>query len=330
MKGQSEKSLRDYYETYKAKASGDVLYFASKVRTYNIKRHGYRQTISANILKYKELGIKLVDYPFEYGMGIYKDGKLNKAAVKLLDKVTTDEDKKLVNDLILYTNIIKLLHDTKILLEETENRDKLTYDEYSDYVLKYYGEVTKQLFEGYGYNMNYHIGMLFYERVDLPEKERKVLDYAATNKAKAKLITEGKKPYEKKMADLYAARGLRYDGVPYAVYRTKDTFCYKWHFVNSIFLDKLGMEFTMRNYTLPVHYKIGDTTMEGIAKYYNNDYNKIVYSALGLQQKANILLNIDKTRYTKFIRFNNRGINRKAKGTFIFRNYDDYIKHLEG
>ena len=330
MKGQAEKSLRDYYETYKAKASGDVLYFTTKVRTYNIRRHGYRQQLMANYDKYKELGIELGKYPFEYGMGIYQDGKLNKAAVKLLDKVTTDEDKKLVNDLILYTNAVKLLHDTKILLDEAEHRDKLTFDEYTDYVLKYYGEVTKQLFEGYGYNMNYHIGMLFYERVDLPEKERKVLDYAATNKAKAKLIAEGKKPYEKKMADLYAARGLKYDGVPYAVYRTSDTFCYKWHFVNSIFLDKLTMEFTMKNYTPAVHYKAGDTTMEGIAKYYNYDYDKIVYSNMGLQQKATILLDIDKTRYTKFIRFNNRGINRKAKGTFIFRNYDDYVKHLEG
>lgn len=330
MKSQTEKSLRDYYEAYKAKASGDVLYFTSKVRTYNIRRHGYRQQLITNYDKYKELGIELGKYPFEYGMGIYQDGKLNKDAVKLLDKVTTDEDKKLINNLILYTNTVKLLHDTKILLDEAEHRDKLTYDEYNNYVLRYYGEVTKQLFEGYGYNMNYHIGMLFYERVDLPEKERKVLDYAATNKAKAKLIAEGKKPYEKKMADLYAARGLRYDGVPYAVYRTKDTFCYKWHFVNSIFLDKLTMEFTMRNHTPNIHYKLNDTTMEGIAKYYNYDYDKVVYSNIGLQQKANILLNIDKTRYTKFIRFNNRGINRKAKGTFIFRNYDDYVKHLEG
>ena len=87
---------------------------------------------------------------------------------------------------------------------------------------------------------------------------------------------------------------------------------------------------TMRNNVPSIHYKLNDTTYEGIAKYYNNDYDKIVYSNMGLQQKTNILLNIDKTRYTKFIRFNNRGINRKAKGTFIFRNYDDYVKHLEG
>ena len=325
-----EKSLKDYYETYKAKASGDVLYYTTKIKTYTSRRHTYKQLISSNILKYKELGIKLIDYQFEYGAGIYKDGKLNKAAIKLLDKVTTDEDKKLVNDLILYTNTIKLLYECKIILDEAINRDKLTYKEYEEYVFKYYGEVTKQLFEGYGYNMNYHIGMLFYERVDLPEKERKVLDYAATNKAKEKLIAEGKKPYEKKMADLYAARGLKYDGVPYAVYRTNDTFCYKWHFVNSIFLNKLTMEFTMKNYTPSILYKLGYTTYEDIAKYYNYDYDKIVYSNLGLQQKAKILLNIDKTRYTKFIRFNNRGLNRKAKGTFIFRNYDDYIKHLEG
>ena len=325
-----EKSIKDYYKTYKAKASGDVLYFTSKVRTYNIKRHSYRQQLLTNYDKYKELGIELGKYPFEYGMGIYQDGKLNKDAIKLLDKVTTNEDKKLINDLILYTNAVKLLHDTKILLNEAQNRDKLTYEDYRSYVFKYYIEVNKQLFEGYGYSMNYHIGTLFLERVDLPNKERKVLDYAATNKAKAKLIAEGKKPYEKKMADLYAARGLRYDGVPYAVYKTSDTFCYKWHFVNSIFLDKLTMEFTMRNYIPIVHYKQSATTYEDILKYYDNDYDKIVNSELGLQQKTKMLLEVDKTRYTKFIRFNNRGINRKAKGTFIFRNYDDYVKHLEG
>ena len=82
----AEKKLKDYYDSYKAKASGDVLYYKSKLNFYTSKRHSYRQELIANYDKYKELGIELGKYPFEYGMGIYADGKLNKAALKLVDK----------------------------------------------------------------------------------------------------------------------------------------------------------------------------------------------------------------------------------------------------
>lgn len=324
----AEKKLKDYYNSYKAKASGDILYYKSKLNFYTTKRHSYRQQLIANYDKYKELGIELDEYPFEYKMGIYSDNKLNKAALKLIDKVTNEEDKKLINDLLIYTNIVKLLNDTKILLEEATDRDNLTYKQYEEYVLKYYSEVARQLLDGYGYNMNYHIGMVFLERVDLPHKEgRKIIDYQATKAAKQKVIDEGKRPYEAKTAALYKARGLKYDGVPYIVYRYNDTFCYKWHFVNSIFLDRLNMEFEARDYTESKMYKDDCYTTEGILNYYDNDIDKVLNSKLGLKQKTSAVLKHDETKYVKFIRFNNRKISVNRKGTFMFRSYDEYIKH---
>lgn len=295
--------IKHYYRKYLEDANSDITKFQEDYNVAADVKGSVRKYISEHkVFIAKSIGIKLTDYKTEWIIGQYSSDEalLNKVYSKL-EVYQEGQERIALLQIIKYCNLLKKCRTLNTAIELAKKRAKLTFSKYREYVAKFYQYgVQKCCVEGYAYHYGYGLGDLMINRwkFDNTDKIRKnFIDYKATNAAKAKLIAEGKTPYSKKMAEVYKLRGLKYDGVPYIVYR-KDSVFYDIRITNNRYVASRNIEF---EHVEHIHHKLRGKPYEEIAKECGNK-ESVLNLRCDIRCKLTIYNMVDKTAYLKYIR----------------------------
>lgn len=120
---------------------------------------------------------------------------------------------------LTYIGLLKAKYEQNQFKNFALDKLKITSSDFRKYIEVFYKYgVSKCLLQGYGYRFNYGLGILLICNIQR-DKPWTNVDVVKSNENKRKLIEQGLKPYDKKEAAIYKARGLKYDGVEYLVYR---------------------------------------------------------------------------------------------------------------
>lgn len=196
-----------------------------------------------NIERYKDLLIKIKFYIEErrdiiqnsFGICIYNYWEWNTDIPdnnnKLFNDIDTlyksfDNYKTLLHrtdylEFIKYFKIIRRIELFKSQANRIQYRNNISYNEFKEYIKRYYQQVSKEILYGRVYKFSNGVGNLLIERISnecYEEGSNKFPDWQATKKAKADLIAKGLKPYDNEEAKLYADANKEYDGVKYVIY----------------------------------------------------------------------------------------------------------------
>ena len=293
-------NIKDYYKAFIDNADSDFKEYSRQFITTNKVKNKCLSYIKNNIKLYKDvLSINIDDYEDVIYKGIYDaDEKLLKIAINKAKNIV-GEGKIAALQLIRYIKLIKAADDYKELMDSVNKRKAIKFGEYKEYLRKYYMQgVHKALINGYVYRFSHNVGEIainYWKYIDKPKDN--YVDFNATNKKKKQLIAAGLKPYDKKEAEIYKIRGIKYDGIPYVVYKTNKEFI-------NIELISCGkrsfgtVKFKHANY---IPYKFRGKSVEEIAEMFDN-VDELAVQDLGIRHKLVCCLSKDPTLYIKYIR----------------------------
>ena len=317
----AEITLRDYYRVYLDDAKSDKLKFKEQLNNYiGIKNDSkkYLSDNENNILK--SITINLTNYK-EYNNEIYNnEEELLKRVNNSLKYYSEGKERIYILQIIKYCNVLKKIHDLNIAIKQVENRSKITFKEYRNYVKQFYQYgVHKCCLEGYAYKYGYGIGKLMISRwkligSNLPNyKGRKIIDYKATKEAKEKLLKEGKIPYNKEDAEIYKERGIKYNGVKYVVYKDNDI-VYDISINDCSYIATRNLEF---EHLETINKSIRGLSQQELANTCKTEEDVFKLSC-DLNHKLKVYLCFDKTVYLKYIR--NASENKYERGAHNCQN----------
>lgn len=289
----------DHYLDYLSRIYTDIEEYKSNLNTINSQKeelHNFISKYVTNILN--DYKINLNKYPE------WVDKKYNNSEIYTkVDNVFKSEDNSASRIALLQLNkyliLLKKEDEYNKLISIAKNRTKIKPREFLSYLKKYYNVVHKALLEGFGYTFTSDIGTICINFWKMQNNKKPVLDYNATNIARRKLIKQGLKPYKKEEAIEYEKRGIPYDGVQYAVYRTDD----------HIFDIRLYCCKLFGRGRKPMFKKIEwiardlkGKTLEEIADEYVNSFDDIANLDVSLKNKVSIMNIKYPNSYIKFIR----------------------------
>lgn len=294
--------MKHYYNKYLNDANNDIIKFQKSYEVANNLKLDARKTISrkAEVIETK-FNIKLNDYKKEWILLQYNDKEelFNLVKHKIASKGTNGDNIMLLW-IMKYCQLLKKCNNLLRGIELGKKRASLGYNQYRDYAAKFYQYgVHKCCIEGYAYHYGYGIGDLSINRWKIDEsiRKRKLVNYKATKLAKEKLIAEGKTPYDKKMAEVYKLRGIKYEGVPYIVY-VKNDYMYDINIVNNKYIARQNINFEHTEY---IHAKLRGRSYEELANEIN-DKESVLNLKCDIRCKLMIYNKVDKTAYLKYIR----------------------------
>ena len=193
----------------------------------------------------------------------------------------------------------KELYTKKHQIDIYEKMLDLTIDEYKTVLETFYNEVTRQLIvEGNGYVFEHPLGWLCINRCKIVQGKRKVLDYKATRENKEKLLSEGKRLWNKEEAEYAAKVGVNYQGVDYRIFKN-DEYAYEFALINCKIVKEEKMKFKV---TDSHRLMLGGKTDDDIIADCNGDINKICNLRLNPKRKLFICLKANNILYLNFIR----------------------------
>ena len=274
---------------------------------------------------------KLVD---EYGTTYVREKKLYEELIKKIDKYKINHDidlrsyKEFVeNEYIdgtfyddvkgLFINkknnykviqplysLYKLAKMQKELYENHKTRRlyskmlSLNLKQYAKVLETFYNEVHKKLIiEGCGYMFEDNIGWLCINRCKVVQGNRKLLDFQATKRNKAKLLAEGKRLWNKDEYEYAKSLGLDYDGVDYRKY-VEAEYCYEFALLDT----KLKLDDKIRFEPCARRSHIEGRTDEQVIADCDNDLNKICELQIDVKRKLNLCIKTNDLLYLNFIR----------------------------
>ena len=253
--------------------------------------------------------IKLIDYE-EYRNNKYINGELLRVAKGYL--INKGDNYELIAS---RSNLYKLAKTQKELyiLEENIKLYKklldLSLGEYTDLLKTYYNKVhEKMIVDGYGYVFGERIGWTCINRCHV-KKTKQRIDYKATKENKAKLLSEGKRLYNKEEANWCLANGIEYDGVDGRVYQNID-YVYEIPLIGCTLKYGANQKLTTSNF---VGRKVRGKSADELIELCNYDKVKICQLDVDIRTKLDLCLKIDKILYTKFIRNENQEPSISAK-----------------
>ena len=174
--------------------------------------------------------------------------------------------------------------------------------------------VHKTLLDGHAYRFSHGIGDLMINYWKYVNGVRsKIVDWNETNKRKKEILDAGLKLYNKEEAEIYKIRGLKYDGIPYVVYKDNKEY-YDIELVNCKSFSKKNIKFKHANY-IPAKFR--QKTPNEIANQFNS-VNEIAVQDLGIRHKLIVSLEKDPTLYLKYIR--NVEAVRQKRGSHTTKN----------
>ena len=179
---------------------------------------------------------------------------------------------------------------------------QLSLKEYTNLLKIYYNKVhEKMICQGYGYVFHGKIGWVCINRCHIT-KQKPHIDYNQTKLNKAKLISEGKRLYDRVEAEWCKRNGIEYDGIDPRVYRSVE-YVYEIPLLHSKLPNGNKLKFNTTNY---YNRDIRGKTNEEIIKECNADKYKICKLNIDIRAKLNLCLEVDKILYSKFIRNENQ------------------------
>lgn len=245
--------------------------------------------------------IDITTFDLEWNKKQYNvEEDLYKRLIKLFNITEENKDREILVQAIKYCNVLKREHKLIRLIELCNKRKSISLKEYKSYISKFFIQVHKCVLNGMGYRFGNGIGtfVINYWKMD-PKLNRhnKKLDYAATRKKKEELLALGKKLYDEKEAQWYAARNIPYDGVDYRIYKN-DTCFYEITFIKSKIL-KNNVEYQRTEYS---HKDYRGLTQEELAEKFCKTVEDVYPMRMDIRYKLNVMLHIDPTKYLNFIR----------------------------
>lgn len=295
--------INHYYYKFISEAKADLNRFKGVLTDVEGSRNKSRQWLEEHkqFLKDKT-GINLDEYD-EWVNNEYNKNELlaNKALDKLKYFEDSSEQRIAVLQVLRYAKLLVKVKSVLASIDSAAKRHDMPLRTYKDYVKRYYQyAIPKCLLEGYAYKFGYGIGDLLICRWKYtnPRFQGKMLDYKATNEARRKLISEGKRPFKLAEKRAYDEAGVPYDGVKYAVFKYID------------YYDEVCL---YNQKVIPHRYMKVKFTFNGIAvrgKQYTYEsiaaecksFDEVCALEMGIGLKIKIALAYDPTIYLNFMR----------------------------
>lgn len=294
--------IKHYYNKYLEDANNDIIKFQENYDTaLNLKINERKRVVENADVIINEVKINLSDYKKEWVLSQYDDKEeLLKEVITRLRQYNTGKARIVLLHLVKYCRLLKTCKLLNRAIELANKRSSLKFSDYRKYVAKYYMYgVQKCCIEGYAYHYGYGIGDLSINRWKFHEgaKTNKFVDYRATREAKAKLIAEGKIPYNKKDAEVYKLRGIKYNGVPYVVYKNNKVM-YDINISNNKYIARQNLNFDHTEY---LSRELRGKPYEEVVKDFLTKED-ILRAKCDIRAKLVLYNLFDKTAYLKYIR----------------------------
>lgn len=293
--------ISHYYKKFIETSNDDIKKYTEELNITNKIKNETRIYIKSKTTYIKDvLYINLNDYGFQF-LTINID-LINKLEKVINDKLSNNEvgEKHIVLlQLLRYCNLTKKVNDYNIIIALANKRSKLTFADYKSYIKKYYNEgVHKCCLEGYAYHIGYGVGDIvinFWKYTDKPRDT--YVDWNATRLKKQEIIDAGLKLYNKEEAEIYKLRGIKYDGVPYVVYKTNKEF-YNIELINHKYNAHSAIKFKYSNY-VPKALRGKNAKTINAECNSNDDIFKLT---CGLRTKLLVYIERNPSAYFKYIR----------------------------
>ena len=312
-----EIDIKDYYKAFIDNANSDIEKYQEEININHKLLISTKDYIEKYILYINhQFNINLKEnFNISWNEEKYSEDEhlTNTINTKLKDAV--GEDRIILLQLLRYSELLKYIDDCNKKIELANNRSKITPKKYKEYLKKYYMQsVHKALLDGHAYRFSHGIGDLMINYWKYVNGVRsKIVDWNETNKRKQEILNAGLKLYDKEEAEIYKIRGLKYDGIPYVVYKTNNEY-YDIELVNCKSFSKNNIKFKHANY---VPNKFRKRTPEDIANQFNS-VDEIAVQDLGIRHKLIVALEKDPSIYLKYIR--NVEAVRQKRGSHTTKN----------
>lgn len=312
-----EIDITDYYKAFIDNANSDIEKYQEERKTNYDLLISTKQYVEKYILYINhQFNINLKEnFPISWNEEKYCNDEYLTDIINIGLKDTVGEDRIILLQLLRYSELLKFIYNCDKKIELANNRSKITPKQYKEYIKKYYMQsVHKTLLDGNAYRFSHGIGDLMINYWKYVNGVRsKIVDWAATKKRKQEILDAGLKLYDKDEAEIYKIRGLKYDGIPYVVYKTNSEY-YDIELVNCKSFSKNNIKFKHANY---IPSKFRKRSPEDIANEFNS-VDEIAVQDLGIRHKLVVSLEKDPTIYLRYIR--NVEAVRQKRGSHTTKN----------
>lgn len=250
-----------------------------------------------------------LDSFIEYTSNKYINGEFLRKAKSLF--INKKGHYELISDLLDVYNYANKQYEIYTTEKELEKQIKfinIPFKEYNAFVKRYYLEVQKKLLDGLGYVFEDKLGCIFINRYKVVNKHNSI-DFAATREKKKKLLEEGKSLYDAKSAKWAAQHGIEYNAEEYRIPLGIE-YAYEIACINDRFPCAPSVDFVCAD-NYPTKYRC--YSYDQFVKFCNNDIDKITSSGFDVLKKVQMILKVNPTAYTKFIRNENQQKYKYAK-----------------
>lgn len=312
-----EIDIKDYYKVFIDNANSDIEKYQEEINVNHKLLISTKDYIEKYILYINhQFNINLKEnFNISWNEETYSEDEHLTDTINARLKDAVGEDRIILLQLLRYSELLKFIDDCNKKIELANNRSKITPKKYKEYLKKYYMQsVHKALLDGHAYRFSHGIGDLMINYWKYVNGVRsKIVDWNETNKRKQEILNAGLKLYDKEEAEIYKIRGLKYDGIPYVVYKTNNEY-YDIELVNCKSFSKNNIKFKHANY-IPTKFR--KRTPEDIANQFNS-VDEIAVQDLGIRHKLIVALEKDPSIYLKYIR--NVEAVRQKRGSHTTKN----------
>lgn len=292
-------NIRIYFSRNKESVIEKLAKVKSKLEhLYEVNDISYNKVkTNADIYK-KQFGINVNSYN-EFINNKYINGEFgNDIKILFNGNIEDDTNKFILITIYKYANSLKAINELEHKKDIYERILKLNTNQYTAILNKYYTEVQRQLIlKGYGYQFENKIGCLVINRCKLLNPKKKI-NFIATKRNKEKLLAKGVELFDKNKADYCKKNNIPYNGVDYRIFINED-YVYEFALCYPRINKGLNETFEASDYR---GLSIRGKSNEDLIKEANGDVNYIMNLQLDCKTKLNIILEMNKMLYNKFIR----------------------------
>ena len=293
--------ITDYYKAFINNANSDIEKYQEE---YNINRKvliatkEYLKDYVTHIGHQFNIRLK-EDYPNSWINSTYDENEHLRDMIDINLKDTVGDDRIILLQLLRYSEVLKYCNICLKRIHLAKDRANIKPKQYKEYLRKYYMQgVHKTIIDGYAYRFGFSIGDLMINFWRYVDKVRdNYVDWAATNKRKQEILDAGLKPYNKDEAEIYKIRGIKYDGIPYVVYKTNSEY-YDIELCNNKNAERANIRFKHSNY---IPYKFRGKNVQELANMFNS-VDEIAIQDLGIRHKLITCVEKDPTIYLRYVR----------------------------
>lgn len=293
--------IHDYYKAFINNANSDIEKYTEELKSHTEVLKStklYLKDYVTHIGHQFNIFLKR-DYPNSWDNETYDEKEYLGDMIEFNLKTVMGADRVILLQLLRYNEVLKTCSIYKQKIALAQKRNSITPKQYKEYLRKYYMQgVHKAMIDGYAYRFGFGVGDILINYWKYVNKVRdNYVDWAATNKRKKEILEAGLKLYNKDEAEIYKIRGLKYDGIPYVVYKTNKEY-FNIELINVRTVGKTKIKFKHANY---IPYKFRGKSVEELANMFNS-VDEIAVQDLGIRHKLITCVEKDPTIYLRYVR----------------------------